>query len=217
MALLGNGALGVWHGIAAGQERTVDDWYNDEHNAERVAIDGFLRARRYVNVGQGRRYFSRYDTSTVSVLGSPDYLKALDNPSERSRANFPLYRDTLRGAYRVTARQGFADGGFTLVGRFFADDVPSVDALNALAGQLLSQPPVTRTEIWDVDAAITSITTQEKTLRKAAENFPTRVLLVDGSDPATLRETLQAAPARDITSGAEIDTYKLVLHLAKDT
>ena len=44
MGLVGDGVLGVWHGIAPGMERVLDDWYNDEHNEERVAIDGFLRA-----------------------------------------------------------------------------------------------------------------------------------------------------------------------------
>ena len=94
MGLVGDGVLGVWHGIAPGMERVLDDWYNDEHNEERVAIDGFLRARRYVNLRRGRRYFCRYDVVDVAVLGSPDYLAALNSPSPRSRSNFPHYRNT---------------------------------------------------------------------------------------------------------------------------
>lgn len=220
MALVGNGVLGVWHGISPGMERAVDDWYNTEHNAERVAIDGFLRARRYINLRRGRRYFCRYDVEDVSVLGSPAYLDAVDNPTARSRSNFPHYRNTLRGAYRISERHGWGDGGYILscrlpqAGNDAGAAAPRPD-LTELSTQLLQNPAVTSTELWDIDPAVTTIGSKEKALRKSVDRFPSRVLLIDGTDPEDLEAALEAAPARHALDAAEIDVCKLVYHLAK--
>lgn len=215
MGLVGNGVLGVWHGVAPGTEADFDDWYNTEHNAERVAIDGFLRARRYVNMRQGRRYFCRYDVEDVSVLGSQAYLSALNNPTPRSREMFPLYRDTLRGAFRVVMRQGWGDGGYVLSCRFAADEDGDPTALRELAVQLLEQPVVGTVELWEVDPAVTTITSQEKVLRKASDLFPQRVLVIDGTDPDALEAALGSCPGRQALDKAEIDVCKLVYHLTK--
>ncbi len=218
MAVAGNGVLGVWHGIAPGSERVFDDWYNTEHHAERVAIDGFFRARRYINLRRGRRYFCRYDVQDVSVLGSPAYLSALDNPTPGSRSIFPRYRHTLRGAYRVVARRGWGDGGYVVSCRFADDGENAANltyALEQLAAKLLQKPAVTSIEQWEVDPEITTITSEEKFLRKALDAFPARVLIVDGSDPDALEAALEAAPDRHALDGAEIDICKLVYQLTK--
>ncbi|MCL4764854.1 MAG: hypothetical protein KJZ80_01295 [Hyphomicrobiaceae bacterium] len=222
MGLVGDGVLGVWHGIAPGMERKFDDWYNTEHNAERVAIEGFLRARRYINLRRGRRYFCRYDVEDVSVLGSRAYLDALDNPTPRSRSNFPHYRNTLRGAFRVVERHGRGDGGYVLSCRFpetgLSSEAASPEAgLAELADQLLESPVVTCVERWEVEPAVTAIASQEKALRKAADESPGRVYLIDGSDPDGIEAALDAVPARRALRDAEIDVCKLVFHLARTT
>ena len=214
MGLVGNGALGVWHGIAPGTERGFDDWYNTEHNAERVAIDGFLRARRYTNLRHGRRYFCRYDVEDVRVLGSAAYLDALNNPTPRSRSKFPQYRNTLRGAYRIVERQGRGDGGYVLSCRLADDERDYASGLQELAAQLIASPVVPRVERWEVDPAVTTITSEEKSLRKGSDAFPHRVLLIDGTDPDALEAALESAPARTAIDSAEIDVCKLVFHLA---
>jgi len=215
MRLVGNGVLGVWHGIAPGAERGFDDWYNTEHNAERVAIDGFLRARRYINLRHGRRYFCRYDVENVSVLGSPPYLHALNNPTPRSRKKFPFYRNTLRGAYRVVERQGWGDGGYVLSCRFASGEDSDPEALRALTSQLLAKPAVTTVELWEVDPEVTTITSEEKALRNTGDSFPQRVLMIDGTDPDALEAALESSPARTALDTAEIDVCKLVFHLTK--
>ncbi|HEX7074115.1 MAG TPA: hypothetical protein VF226_08755 [Hyphomicrobiaceae bacterium] len=218
MALVGSGVLGVWHGVAPGMERMFDDWYNAEHHAERIGIDGFLRGRRYINLRHGRRYFCRYDVEDVSVLASPAYLAALNNPTERSRRKLPHFRSTLRGAYRVTKRHGWADGGYAVVCRFGqagddgADPGPAIEEFTA---HVLDKPAVTAVEYWEVEPEVTNIASEEKFLRKALDIFPARVLVIDGSDPDAMEAAIEAAPHRHALDGAEMDFCKLVYHAAK--
>ena len=215
MQLLGNGVLGVWHSVVPGKERLVDNWYNEEHNAERVAIDGFLRARRYINLRRGRHYFCRYDVTDVSVLGSRAYLSALDNPSERSLAIFPYYRDTLRGVFRLSFRDGFGDGGYVMACRFPLEDSVSADTVAEIGQTLLRQSVMTRAEVWTVDTGMSTITTKEKALRRAVDRFPHTVLVLDGSDPEQMEEALHGISNRAVLEAAEIDICKLVLHLPR--
>jgi hypothetical protein len=210
----GRGTLGVWHGVVGAEQRAAEDWYNREHHAERVAIPGFLRARRYVNCGAGPRYFSRYDTQDAAVLASPAYLSALDNPSPWSRKIFPHYRRTVRGAFTVTARAGEAEGGFLVSLRFGDGTAPPDRKLEATlagaVGPLTERLGVLAVEVWHVDAAVTTHRSREKELRGAGEPFPAYALLVDASRPELAAEALtDVLPAESIAAAA-VDTYQLV-------
>lgn len=218
MTLVGNGVLGVWHGVAPGMERMIDDWYNIEHHAERIGIDGFLRGRRYINLRHGRRYFCRYDVEDVSVLGRPAYLAALNTPTARSRSKLPHFRSTLRGAYRVARRHGWADGGYVIVFRFEEADDNSAEAgaaLEEFTAGLLEKPAVTSVERWEVEPEVTNIASEEKFLRNALDTFPQRVLVIDGTDPDAMEAAIEGAPHRDALDGAEMDFCKLVYHASK--
>jgi hypothetical protein len=50
-----------------------NDWYDNEHLPERLAVDGFLNARRFVCVDGWPRYLALYDLASVDVLHSPGY------------------------------------------------------------------------------------------------------------------------------------------------
>ncbi len=210
MEIRGKGALGVWHGIAGPQQREAEEWYNREHHAERVAIPGFLRARRYVNRGAGPRYFSRYDTTDAAVLGSAAYLDALNNPSPWSQKIFPHYRSTVRGAFEVAGRFGLAEGGFLTSLRFNEDDAPTDAGLLDLAGQLVDQHGVLGTEVWCVDRAATTQPTREKDLRATQEPFPAQALLIDASSPEVAAEALAVLAACSVAARAATDVYQLV-------
>ena len=54
---------------------------------ERVAIEGFLEARRYVAHRASPKYLCLYSTATLEVLDSPAYRAALTNPTDWSKAN----------------------------------------------------------------------------------------------------------------------------------
>ena len=50
-----------------------NDWYDHEHLPERLAVDGFLNARRFVCIEGWPRYLALYDLANVEVLHSPGY------------------------------------------------------------------------------------------------------------------------------------------------
>src|SRR5260370_16965262 len=87
MPLAGKGMLLTSMDIDPADEVEFNRWYDREHLEERVAIDGFLEARRYV-AHQGKpKYLSLYSTATFEVLDSPAYPTALPTHTARSNAN----------------------------------------------------------------------------------------------------------------------------------
>jgi hypothetical protein len=216
VTVLGAGVLGVWHGVAEGQEQAVDAWYDREHHAERISIPGFLRARRYVNLGQGLRYFSRYDVVDVGVLASAPYLAALDAPSPWSQRTFPHYRHTVRGAFQVRGRRGAADGGVVATLRFSSDPFETGDASVAASAPLLdalaAAPGVLRVEAWAVDVPATSAPTREKTLRTAPDSHPAWVFAIDGTSAEALQAALVRAVPEPTLANAAVDVMQLVFH-----
>src|SRR3954454_22766953 len=87
MPLAGKGMLLTSMDIDPAHEREFNLWDDNEHLEERVAIDGFLEARRYVAHAARPKYLSLYSTESFEVLDSPAYRKALANQTEWSGAN----------------------------------------------------------------------------------------------------------------------------------
>ncbi len=77
-------------------------WYDREHLEERVAIDGFLEARRYVAHAANPKYLSLYSTETLDVLDSPAYRARLASQTDWSRRNMARFKNMLRGVARIT-------------------------------------------------------------------------------------------------------------------
>ena len=78
-------------------EAEFNRWYDREHLEERVAIDGFLEARRYVAHDGQPKYLSLYSTETFEVLDSPAYRTALANQTDWSKANIARFKNMIRG------------------------------------------------------------------------------------------------------------------------
>ena len=55
-------------------ESEFNDWYDTDHVPERLAIPGFLAARRYECIEGWPRYLAIYDLADPDVLTSPAYL-----------------------------------------------------------------------------------------------------------------------------------------------
>ncbi|ACA15849.1 conserved hypothetical protein [Methylobacterium sp. 4-46] len=114
--LLGEAALALWGGIDPAREDEFNDWYTHEHLPERVAIPGFLRARRYVEALRdprlaGWRYFTLYEVEAAGTLRSPAYLRALETPTPRTLAALPLFRGMGRMGCAVTHTVARGTGG----------------------------------------------------------------------------------------------------------
>ena len=96
--------------IDASDEAEFNRWYDREHLEERVAIDGFLEARRYVAEEGKPKYLSLYSTATFDVLDSPAYRTALANQTEWSKANIARFKNMIRAVARITVSQGTGRG-----------------------------------------------------------------------------------------------------------
>jgi hypothetical protein len=63
MALLGNGALVIWHDVR--DETGCNEWHSREHMIERVAVPGFRRGLRYVAVAGSPKYMNLYEVDDL--------------------------------------------------------------------------------------------------------------------------------------------------------
>jgi hypothetical protein len=110
MPLAGKGMLLTSMNIAASDEAEFNRWYDREHLEERVAIEGFLEARRYVAHAGDPKYLSLYSTRTFEVLDSPAYRAALANQTAWSKANIGRFKDMIRAVARITVSRGTGRG-----------------------------------------------------------------------------------------------------------
>lgn len=110
MPLAGKGMLLTSMNIDAADEAEFNRWYDREHLEERVAIPGFLEARRYVAHDGNPKYLSLYSTKTFEVLDSPAYRTALANQTAWSKANIARFKDMIRGVARITISRGSGRG-----------------------------------------------------------------------------------------------------------
>src|SRR6266700_3569755 len=102
MPLAGKGMLLTSMDIDASDEAEFNRWYDREHLLERVAIDGFLEARRYVAHQGSPKYLCLYSTATFDVLDSSAYRSALANPTDWSKM--------IRAVARITVSRGAGRG-----------------------------------------------------------------------------------------------------------
>ena len=110
MPLAGKGMLLTSMNIDPSDEAEFNRWYDREHLEERVAIEGFLEARRYVADEGSPKYLSLYSTETFEVLDSPAYRTALANQTDRSKANIARFKDMIRVVARITISRGKGRG-----------------------------------------------------------------------------------------------------------
>ena len=110
MPMAGKGMLLTSMNIDAAHEAEFNRWYDREHLEERVAIDGFLEARRYVAHNGNPKYLSLYSTETFEVLDSPAYRTALANQTAWSKANIARFQNMIRAVARITVSLGTGRG-----------------------------------------------------------------------------------------------------------
>ena len=110
MPLAGKGMLLTSMDIAPADEAEFNRWYDREHLEERVAIAGFLEARRYVAHQASPKYLSLYSTESFEVLDSPAYRTALANQTAWSKANIGRFKNMIRSVARITVSRGQGRG-----------------------------------------------------------------------------------------------------------
>jgi len=110
MPIAGKGMLLTSMDIDPSDEAEFNRWYDREHLEERVAIDGFLEARRYIAHDGSPKYLSLYSTATFEVLNSAAYRAALANQTDWSKANIGRFRNMIRAVARITMSRGQGRG-----------------------------------------------------------------------------------------------------------
>src|SRR5207253_9248597 len=106
MPLAAKGMLLTSMDIDPSDEAEFNRWYDREHLEERVAIEGFLEARRYVAQIGKPKYLSLYSTATFEVLDSPAYRAALANQTAWSKAMIARFKNMIRAVARITISHG---------------------------------------------------------------------------------------------------------------
>ena len=110
MPLAGKGMLLTSMDIDPSDEAEFNRWYDREHLEERVAIEGFLEARRYVSHQGSPKYLCLYSTATFDVLDSPAYRAKLANPTDWSRKTMARFKNMIRAVARITISRGQGRG-----------------------------------------------------------------------------------------------------------
>jgi hypothetical protein len=182
------GLLAVWNDIAAADEPEFNAWYEAEHFPERLAVPGFLAARRYRDAAEPLRYAAIYDTVSIGVLTSAAYLERLANPSARTRAIMPRFRNMTRAACKVVTDMGAG----RMSGRALA--CIELDATPAVAAHepLVAASSVGRIRVVFPDAESTQVPNPEAKIRGAPDRLPPPFILIEGDD----ERAVSAAAAR---------------------
>ena len=110
MPLAGKGMLLTSMDIDPSDEAEFNRWYDREHLLERVAIDGFLEARRYIAHQGSPKYLCLYSTASFEVLDSPTYRTVLMNPTDWSKTNLARFKNMIRAIARITVSRGQGRG-----------------------------------------------------------------------------------------------------------
>ena len=138
----------VWTDVDPAHEADFNTWYDREHMGERMAIPGFVSARRFLRVGSGRKYLALYKTESLAVFDSEPYRRAFGNQTQWSLENFRRMRDTVR-AVGTIAEAGAGHGGFAGLVAFASDRTDAARSLlescvkadGLIAGHILDPDP----------------------------------------------------------------------------
>lgn len=111
-------SLFVWGAVLANNvhddDLAVNDWWTNEHLAERLRLPGFNRARRYYSSSRkddgshhSTKYLALYDVTSIHDLASPEYMHALNNPTAYTEKCLPLLANLDRSACWKVFEMGF--------------------------------------------------------------------------------------------------------------
>ncbi|QND70061.1 DUF4286 family protein [Tardiphaga robiniae] len=219
MPIRGTGMLMTSMDIDASHEQEFNAWYDREHLAERVAIEGFVEARRYVAVNARPKYLGLYSTATFDVLDSDAYRTALANQTKWSLANIGRFQNMLRSVARITVSRGQGRGAALGLVRIR----PPVDGADKLRSAIEAQLDpgdingIISMHLMESDPRLSKpLTDDPAALNPAARDW---YVMIDGTDMdavvATMKGRFTAAIAAAKAELISEGTYRLMWDLAK--
>jgi hypothetical protein len=202
----------------ADDEDDFNRWYDREHLEERVAIEGFIEARRYVARTGSPKYLCLYSTQTIDALDSPAYRARLGQPTDWSKTTMAKFKNMIRAVARITISRGNGRAAVLGIVRLR----PGAGQEDALRNELK-----TKLDIKDLDGIISMhLLESDAKLSGPTGGIPAAgsgaadwFVLIDGTNVSAITTTLAArftgtaAPkgAQLISSGI----YDLMWDLAK--
>jgi hypothetical protein len=158
----GKAVLALWLDVDPAAIDECDDWYINRHIADRIAVPGWRRVRRFQAIQDTRpATLALYDVDSPEALVSEAYLRLqrdVDATDKRMRATFS---NVVRDTFHVLHSAGTGEGGLMLTLRFQPDAatisgdavalaikdeiIPALSALHGVVGvHLLRQAPELR-------------------------------------------------------------------------
>jgi hypothetical protein len=218
MPLAGKGMLLTSMDIDPADETEFNRWYDGEHLEERVAIDGFLEARRYVAHAASPKYLCLYSTETFAVLDSPAYRTVLANPTPWSKTTMARFKNMIRAVAHISISRGQGRGAVLGIVRLR----PSAESKDTLRATLTDQldpaglDGIISMHLIESDAALSKpITDDPAASNPGAGDW---LILIDGTDVNAISAAIAARfDAAAFAPGALISTglYNLMWDLAK--
>lgn len=192
MPLSGKGMLVNFMNVDPGGEQDFNRWYDKEHLAERVAIPGFLEARRYLAADAPQKYLGLYTTETLEVLDSPAYRERLANQTAWSLENLAKFRDATRACARVTLSRGEGRGaalGFLRL-RPGADDTSALrDELAATVDAAVELDGIVSVHLIESDPKLSVPITEDTDASAGAGDW---YVLIDATSVEALAPAIEA-------------------------
>jgi hypothetical protein len=210
------GILAIWHDFDEAIVESYEHWLVSEHIPERLAVPGFLEARRYEAVMGTPRFFIPYRVASPQVLSSPEYLARLASPTPLTREVMAGFRNMRRTACALAYRsQRAALGAFAVAA--YAEPPAAIDEAGLLkrAAALERDPRVLGVQVWR--AVPDAVTSSEAKLRPGGDRRIEAALVVDvmrEQDGAELEETVFSAVRKSASNEGETaihaGTYRLL-------
>jgi len=218
MPLPGKGMLLTSMNIDDADDEDFNRWYDREHLEERVAIEGFIEARRYVAHSGSPKYLCLYSTETIEVLDSPAYRARLANATDWSKKSMARFKNMIRAVARITISRGQGRGAVLGIVRL-RPDAGSEDALRETLRARLDPEAldgIISMHLIESDAKLSGPTAE---IPSASADAGDWYVLIDGTNVSAISTLLAAsftgtatpAPAKQISSGI----YSLMWDLAK--
>ncbi|MBH5368625.1 DUF4286 family protein [Bradyrhizobium glycinis] len=219
MPLAGKGMLLTSMNIDASDEADFNRWYDREHLEERVAIDGFLEARRYVAHAANPKYLCLYSTATLDVLDSPAYKARLANPTDWSRQTMARFKDMLRVVARITVSNGTGRGAALGMVRLRPTPDNAASWRDALQDRLMPETPdsIISMHLLESEPELSGATAGiPATANEGARDW---FVLIDGTHigavSAVIAERFTGPAASPLPPPVSVGTYCLMWDLAK--
>jgi hypothetical protein len=216
MPLQTQGMLLTSMDVDPAQDLDFNRWYDREHLAERVAIPGFVEARRYVADDATPKYLSLYSTQTFDVLDSAAYRAALANQTAWSKANIARFRNMIRAVAHITASRGQGRGAALGLVRIRPPSQRADELRKALVARFEPElyDGVISMHLLESDPGLSKSLTDPTATAGSADWF----VLIDGTSPSAVAplarshfaDAAAAASAEIVAAG----TYRLLFDLA---